>query len=231
MVRTWWNDGGARLSVNPNRSGGHATPPGMETKPADLDWNRYIAPVNWRPWNPPQFFNFRNYIDLCGGILTDKYVHWVDVVHMFMDRQVPETTDTAGGLFVATDGRTVPDTLNLHATYPGKFACTFTNVPNAGGPRDGIEFCGTDGHLRIDRTKFEIFPGGGISPSQVVECKTNLVEEHVRNFLECCKSRRTPNGDVAFGERSANAAHFGNLSLLERRRIHIDPEREVVLPQ
>ena len=65
----------------------------------------------------------------------------------------------------------------------------------------------------------------------MVECKTNLVEEHVRNFLECCKSRRTPNGDVAFGERSANAAHFGNLSLLERRRIHIDPERGVVLPQ
>lgn len=231
MVRTWWNDGAARRTpATTNRAGGRATPPGMEMKPADLDWNRYIAPVNWRPWNPPQFFNFRNYIDLCGGILTDKYVHWVDVVHMFMDQQIPESTDTAGGLFVATDGRTVPDTLHLHATYPGKFVSTFTNVPQAGAPRDGIEFCGTDALLRINRAKFEIFPAGSLSPSQVVECKTDLVEEHVRNFLDCCKSRRMPNGDVSFGERSANAAHFGNLSLLELRRIHIDPEREVVLP-
>ena len=35
---------------------------------------------------------------------------------------------------------------------------------------------------------------------------------------------------VAVGHRSAQAAHPGNLSLLERRRIHFDSDREVVLP-
>ena len=64
----------------------------------------------------------------------------------------------------------------------------------------------------------------------VVECHTDLVEEHVQDFLESCRSRKLPKGDVAFGHRSAQAAHLGNLSYEQRRRIHFDPDREIVLP-
>jgi predicted dehydrogenase len=220
-VRTWWNDGAG---------GGTRIPPGISGKPEDLDWNRYVEPVNWRDWDPKQFFNFRNYMDFCGGILTDKYVHWVDAVHMFMGQDAPVMADAAGGTFIAKDGRTVPDTLNVHYEYPGSWICTYTNVPQAGVAREGIEFCGTDGHLRIDRTKFEFFPSAKDAQPVLVECKTDLVEEHVRNFLDCCRSRKTPNGDVTAGHRSALAAHLGNLSLIERRRIHFDPERELILP-
>jgi predicted dehydrogenase len=232
LVRTWWTDGGggARPANPQAAAGGHGTPPGMDRKPDDLDWNRYVASVRWRPWDPPQFFNFRNYLDFCGGIMTDKYVHWVDVVHMFMGEDGPVTADTAGGIYVAKDGRTVPDTLNVHYQYPGNWICTYTNVAQAGAPREGIEFCGTQGHLRIDRTKFEYFPPERGAQPVVAECKTDLAEEHVRNFLDCCKSRKTPNGDVMMGHRSAVAAHLGNLSWIERRRIHFDPEHELVLP-
>jgi hypothetical protein len=63
----------------------------------------------------------------------------------------------------------------------------------------------------------------------VIECHTDLVEEHMRNFLDCCRSRKTPNCDVAAGHRSALAAHLGNLSFAEKRRIHFDPDREILL--
>ena len=232
LVRTWWTDGASRnaaATATPRPAGGHSTPAGMTQKPADLDWNRYIAPVRWRAWDPAQFFNFRNYIDLCGGILTDKYVHWVDVVHMFMGQDGPISADAAGGLFVAKDGRTVPDTLHVQYQYPGNWVCTYTNIAQAGMSRDGIEFVGTEGHLRIDRTKFEYFPPERGAPPVVVKCQTDLVEEHVQNFLDCCKSRKIPNGDVVAGHRSALAAHLGNLSIVEKRRIQFDPDRELVL--
>src|SRR5215472_62422 len=51
-----------------------------------------------------------------------------------------------------------------------------------------------------------------------------------QRFLECCRSRKLPNGDVALGHRSAQAAHLGNLSYEQGRRIHFDPDREIVLP-
>ena len=241
LVRTWWFDGGgqprnsqdaaAKQATRPaNPLGGHGIPPGMENKPADLDWNRYLGAVRWRPWDPPQYFNFRNYMDFNGGMMTDKFVHWVDAVHMMIGQDGPISADAAGGIYMAKDGRTVPDTLNVHLTYPGNWICTYSNTPQAGLPREGIEFCGTDGHLFINRTKYEFFPAARGAESLAVPCKTDLVEEHVQNFLDCCASRRLPNGDAAGGHRSAQAAHLANLSYLEGRRIHFDPDRELVLP-
>ena len=231
LVRTWWNDGGADRLVRGTggAGGGHATPPGMENQPADLDWNRYVAPVRWREWNPPQFFNFRNYRDFSGGIMTDKFVHWVDTVHMFMDQDGPTSVNMLGGIYAAKDGRTVPDMIDLQAEYPGNWMCTFTNLASAGQPRAAIEFCGTRGHLRIDRTKAEVFLAEKGAEPVVIECRASLEEEHVKNFLDCCRSRKTPNCDVAAGHRSALAAHLGNLSYAERRRVHFDPDREILL--
>jgi predicted dehydrogenase len=231
LVRTWWADGGAdRLIPGAGAGGGgHRTPPGMENIPADLDWNRYVAPVRWRDWNPPQFFNFRNYRDFSGGILTDKFVHWVDTVHMFMEQDGPSSVNMAGGLWASNDGRTVPDTIDLQLEYPGNWLCTFTNLATAGATRAGIEFCGTHGHLRIDREKAEFFPSEKGAAPTTIQCRGSLEEEHVKNFLDCCASRKTPNCDVAAGHRSAQAAHLGNLSYAERRRIHFDPDREILL--
>jgi predicted dehydrogenase len=202
----------------------------MKEKPADLDWNRYLGPVRWRPWDPPQYFNFRNYRDFSGGILTDKFVHWVDAVHMFMGEDGPVAADNIGGIYFAKDGRTVQDTINLHLEYPGGWICTYFNTPQAGLQREGIEFCGTQGHLRIDRTRFEFFPPEPGAAPVVVECHTDLVEEHVADFLASCRSRKLSKGDVALGHRSAQAAHLGNLSYEQHRRVHFDPDREIVLP-
>jgi len=231
LARTWWADGGADRLVPGagGGGGGHATPAGMQDLPADLDWNRYVAPVRWRGWNPPQFFNFRNYRDFSGGILTDKFVHWVDTVHMFMEQDGPTAVNMAGGIWASNDGRTVPDTIDLQLRYPGDWLCTFTNLAAAGQVRAAIEFCGTRGHLRIDRAKAEFFPAERGAPPVTIECRTNLEEEHVKNFLDCCASRKMPNCDVAAGHRSAQAAHLGNLSYDERRQIHFDPDREILL--
>jgi len=237
VARTWWSDGGAdRLGreapahgADAPAGGGHRVPPGMEHQPADLDWNRYVAPVRWREWNPPQYFNFRNYRDFSGGILTDKFVHWVDAVHMFLEEDGPSMIDMAGGLWVAKDGRNVPDVIDLHLQYPGNWICTFSNLAAANESRAAIELRGTRGHLRIDRTKAEFFAAEKSAAPEVIECRASLEEEHVKNFLDSCASRKMPNCDVALGHRSAQAAHLCNLSYAEQRRIHFDPDREIVL--
>ena len=52
----------------------------------------------------------------------------------------------------------------------------------------------------------------------------------MRNFLDCCRSRKLPNADVYIGHRAAQAALLANQSYLERRRIRFDPQSEEVLP-
>ena len=54
--------------------------------------------------------------------------------------------------------------------------------------------------------------------------------EHVKNFLDCVRTRRHPNGDVYVGHRSAQASHLGNIAYVEKRRLKFDPGREEILP-
>ena len=54
--------------------------------------------------------------------------------------------------------------------------------------------------------------------------------DHVENFLDCCRSRKLPNGDVQIGHRSAMASHLGNIAYVQKRTLHFDPDREEILP-
>jgi len=54
----------------------------------------------------------------------------------------------------------------------------------------------------------------------------NLEEAHVRNFLDCVKSRKRPNADIEEGHLSAVMCHLGNLSTKLGRSIKWDATKE-----
>jgi hypothetical protein len=129
------------------------------------------------------------------------------------------------------DGRTAPDTINVLLEYPAQFTATFeaTLVPGITG--EGIEFCGTQGKLYIDRRRYEFRPLGRDAKPVEVMASSNLDLDHITNFLECVKSRKLPNGDVLIGHRSAQASHLGNIAYMEKRQIDFDPVREEIMPR
>jgi predicted dehydrogenase len=229
LARTWWYGNGFHLRKAP------AT---LRKKPQDLDWDRFLGPIKWRDYDPQQFYNWRAYLDYGGGQVTDLFTHWIDVVHMFMDRDIPSAASAAGGVYHYRDGRTAPDTINVLLEYAGQdpFTATFeaTLVPGIKG--EAIEMCGSEGRLWIDRSRYEFYPAGAKEPSEVVKAEKlegisdSLTQDHVDNFLECLKSRQRPHGDVLIGHRSAQASHLGNIAYEQRRRISFDSVREEILP-
>jgi hypothetical protein len=52
----------------------------------------------------------------------------------------------------------------------------------------------------------------------------------VRNFLDCCKSRKLPAGDVALAAISIQPPLLAVKSYLEKRRIRFDVEHSLILP-
>ena len=199
-------------------------------KPSNLDWARYLGPVKWREWDAPQYFDYRRYLDFGGGKLTDFFAHWGDVVHMFMDNDNPVSAVAAGGVYHLKDGRTAPDTIHMLLEYRGDFTVTFESTIGANLAPYGIHFCGTGGRLFIDRKRYEFYPAERGAASEVFNTTENLERAHVENFLDCCRTRKRPNGDVWFGHRGAMAAHLGNIAYIEKRRIRFDPDREAILP-
>jgi len=233
LVRTWWHGNGYHLRRAPET---------LKTLPSNLDWARFLGPVKWREWDPQQFWNWRAYLDFGGGQVTDLFTHWVDVVHMFMGREIPTSGVAAGGVYNYKDGRTAPDTINVLLEYGGDYTVTFEATLAPGITGEGIEFCGTQGRLYIDRGRYEwrkVDPnrrwGSPEPPPEVVRAQSvpgtdSLTLEHVKNFLDCVKTRKRPNCDVLAGHRSAQASHLGNISYVEKRRLNFDPVREEILP-
>ncbi len=222
LCRTWWHGNGYHL---------RKAPESLQTKPSNLDWAHFLGPLKWRDYDPQQYFNWRAYLDFGGGQVTDLFTHWIDVVHMFMGRDVPTAAVASGGVYAYKDGRTAPDTINVLLEYPGDYTATFeaTLVPGVKG--EGIEFCGTEGRLFIDRGHYEFTPlGKGADPVIVKAEPHDMTLDHVNNFLECTRTRKLPNGDVLIGHRSAQASHLGNIAYLQKRRIDFDPVREEILP-
>ena len=49
---------------------------------------------------------------------------------------------------------------------------------------------------------------------------------HVRNFLDCIKSRELPRGDIEIGHRSTTVCHLGNIALKTGEKILWNGEAE-----
>ncbi|MGE0126478.1 MAG: Gfo/Idh/MocA family protein [Blastocatellales bacterium] len=226
FVRTWWHGNSYHLRKAP-----------FKDKPAGLDWKAFLGPAKYREFDAQQFYNWRAYLDFGGGQITDLFTHWIDVVHWFVGEDLPVVATAAGGVFAYPDGRTAPDTINIQLEYPSKWIATFeaTLVPGARG--EGIEFMGTNGRLYIDRRGYVYQgapPGRRVAPPPPVERKNtkSLEQQHVRNFLDCVKSRALPNSDIVSGHRSALASYLGKVAYMQKRRVTFNPasERSHTLP-
>ena len=221
LARTWWHGNTYHL---------RKAPASLATQPSNLDWAHFLGPLKWRDWDPQQYWNWRAYLDFGGGQVTDLFTHWIDVVHMFMGKDIPIAASAIGGVYNYKDGRTAPDTINVLLEYPSEFTATFEATLAPGIRGEGVELCGTLGKLYIDRSRYEFTPAGRGAQPVEVKAFSNLDLDHIKNFLDCVKSRKLPNGDVLIGHRSAQASHLGNISYMQKRRIDFDPVREEILP-
>ena len=107
----------------------------------------------------------------------------------------------------------------------------------------GEAFYGTNGALLSDRIGFEIYPepkayasqdlyqARGSAPqgfrmeAKQVQSK-DATDLHVKNFIECVRSRQKPNADVEIGHRSTTVPHLGNIGYKIKRKLFWDAAKE-----
>jgi predicted dehydrogenase len=217
-VECVWNDGPPRTY----------TPRTME-KPPNLDWIRFLGPVRYRDWNPRIYFNFRAFLDFNGGRMTDFGHHWLDVVHMYLGDRAPNSAVAAGTIYDSQDGKDAPDIISALFEYPD-FAVSFQSVIVGNPLPYGITFYGDKGKLFINRNLYVFTPAGKGAEPIKKDFPGDITRDHVRNFLDSCKSRKLPSGDVALAAISIQPPLLAVRSYLEKRRIRFDAEHSLTLP-
>ncbi|MGH9847027.1 MAG: Gfo/Idh/MocA family protein [Blastocatellia bacterium] len=96
-----------------------------------------------------------------------------------------------------------------------------------------LVFHGTKGSLSIMRDGFTIAPETWrkrdkpeIEPMQVRGNPNESQERHIRNFIECIRSRQRPVADVEEGHLTATVCHLGNIATRLGRSLQWDAARE-----
>ena len=213
MVRTIWNANSGYLTP---------VPPGMETKPANLDWDAVLGWLPKRPWNPKMYFNRFAYWDFStGGQTGGLFVHMVDVVHWYLGLTNPLSAVAIGGIYQYNDGRDTADNINFVVDYPKQVNVTFEATITDMIPRESadIVFMGEKGRLNIFRYGYRFLPRDG---GEAITAKGGPEQAHMANFLACVRSRKAPNANAVDGHYGAMACHMGNLAYQKKQRIAWD---------
>jgi len=135
--------------------------------------------------------------------------------------------------------------LNAHGTggrTPGK---KYYQARGTDDRPHGEAFYGTNGALFSDRLGFEVYPepkpamgpgssGGGAARAGFrMERKEASAEDatglHLKNFIDCVRSRERPAADVEIGHRASIVAHLANIAYLTGRKLRWDAGREEIV--
>lgn len=202
---------------------GKTFPPVADTPvPAGVDYDMWLGPAPQRPFNRNRFHgSFRYFWDYAGGLMTDWGAHMIDIGLWGMEVTTPKSVAAIGGryAFPDHDGQT-PDTMQTVYDF-GNFSLLWEQSLGTGrGPYDrdhGVAFIGNLGTVVIDRSKWEVLPeveGGkyltAALPIQRGDGKD--LDRHTLNFIECIRSRQTPNCSIEAGRSVAVCAQLGNIA-------------------
>ncbi|HZU26275.1 MAG TPA: Gfo/Idh/MocA family oxidoreductase [Bryobacteraceae bacterium] len=197
----------------------HAAEP-ADVDTSKLDWKRFLGSAPDRPFDADQYANWRWYWDFGGGAMTDLFLHWVDVAHWVMDSDTPLRA-TATGTRALLKMRQTPDTMSAALAYPNDVVVEFDSALLGYLEGGGLVFRGPKAMMRLWRGGYLVYdevPRYTESPnssSPVLEAKSTHdgALDHMRNFLDCVRSRNTPNAAVETGVAAARAGHVANFAL------------------
>ncbi len=174
--------------------------------PADIDWDLWLGPAPWAPFNAARL-NFRPWQEYSGGGMTDWGAHAY-----------------GGALFAC----------NLHTTGPveilppdGKDVKLLTHRF-----ANGIQFHhGSGGHkfkgqLYFKGTKGEVPRDDAGKPPDFDIPNYKGRGGLIGDFLHCVRTRERPFRDIEVAHRTVIVCHTGNLAYWLKRPLKWDPEKE-----
>jgi predicted dehydrogenase len=206
----------------------------IQPPPPELDYETWIGPSQMQPYIQARVhMNWRWNYNTGGGMLMDWIGHYCDIAHWGLDcdRSGPSEIEGHGDFPPAGDVFNTATTYRLELKYPREVHMTIAG----GSPEidEGVKWIGTDGWLSMTQEGFECskpeFTASKDLPEALRKVKLYESRGHVRNFLDCVKSRNPTVAPVETGHHSTIPGHLGLIAMLTGRKIRWDAEKEEII--
>jgi len=228
-------------------------------KEEDTDWKRYLLNRPMAPFDARKYLEFRLFWPYSSGIPDQWLVHQIDTVHWFTGLPHPRSVVANGGIYLWKDGRQNWDTMtavfdygpldDLSKGFQVQYSSRFTN--SAGGVK---ELYYSNGGM-IDMDKQTVTSTGGLSARSAAEMdmKPNLLNSfsltenatptstaadtgadpqtsaNMRNWMECVRSRKTPNASIEAGYSHSIALCMNVAAIQTGQKVTFDDKTQQVM--
>ena len=223
-------------------------------KESDIDWKRFLMNRPANTFDPRKYLEYRLFWPYSSGIPGQWMSHQIDTVHWFTGLKHPNSVVANGGIYQWNDGRKNADTMTVVFDYGQgnkgfqvQFTSRFSN--GAGGTKE--IYYSNGGELNLDTNM--ISPNGGLQAREAkamgmqanllptmkiegakVESDANtgndpLTFNHVKNWMECVRSRKTPNAPIEAGYQHSIATIMSNAAYRTGQRVTFDEKTQEVM--
>ena len=188
----------------------------VQVDPAGIDWKRFLGNAPEQPFDAQRYRNWRWFWDFGNGHLTDLHSHYGDVVHWCMGVDAPRSAQAAGSNYAIPQFE-CPDTIVASWDYPG-FTLSYHGALNGSLDGGNIVFRGHRATMKLNRDGFAVYEEGKVRreittwppPELAVESHGDGTVAHMQNFLDCIRTRKSPNAGIGTSVAAARAAHLAN---------------------
>ena len=224
LARTWYTS---------NQGYIQKPPPGMQRKPDDLDWQRWLGPGPKADWNPDIYFSPYKWLHYDGGMIMGIAIHVLDSAHHWLGLTRAASAVAGGGIHYYNDGRDTPDVVSFIVEYPQKVTLTFeAECLTAPGVRTtaGVQLRGTGGTLWAERyvqdTGWEYVPNGSFSREPPAKGPGSGASPEVilRDWIDCIRTRRKPIAGAEDSYFSCVACYMALEAFRTQDRVRWSPE-------
>jgi predicted dehydrogenase len=218
--------------------------------PDTLDWDMWLGPAPRVQYSLSRNKSWGYYWDYSGGLVFGNgIIHQVDMARLALDNpDFPKSAYCTGGRYFFNDNRDVPDYQMATLDF-GNFVMTLeagecapymsktspeirfgSGFPEWGQNATIIQILGTKRmmHLGVMGGGWQVFEKDG----QVVAQQPGYfpLEAHLKDFFDCVRTRKHPNGNIVEGHKSASLVHLANMSYRSgKKQLTFSPEYESVL--
>jgi len=209
-------------------------------------------------FDPRKYLEFRLFWPYSSGLPGQWMSHQIDTVHWFSGLQHPRSVVANGGIYAWKDGRKNWDTITAVFDYgptdnmADGFQVTFGSRMHNGDEKPAEIYYSNGGELNLNTNL--VSPVGGLTkkfaddmgmqPNLLTEQTLSITEpviasantggdkltsNHIRNWMECIRSRKQPNAPVEAGYSHSIATIMTNAAVHTGTKVTFDEKTQEVM--
>ena len=192
-----------------------------EPIPANLDWDLWLGPAPYKPYNSHRCHgNFRGYWDYDGGGLGDMGQHYLDPVQYFLDKddESPVEIQAWTPMPAHPDACLTWDQVEMTYADGCKIILEADTVPDDASV--------TRNQPYIEGPLGKVWPGFRLEPADLRDAMATLPEPapQVTDFVQAVRNRQTFALNEVNGHRSCTLINLANAAIRTGRKLHFDSQ-------